>query len=219
MLALSEFEHSVRRVLTQHAMGCDPHKSAVDTLTYTDVGRLVDPEGTQVYPMTRRPFRGMHTTLGHVSMHRGRARSPVALCLGRVERDRHPGRRLREACRHPWLHRPPDARSRCWTMTTSTTRGILEGEALTFWKDEVHRVVAFWSAAAHDPMVVPDAHVARIMDSSRESRKQSGGGNNFGYDGAARRSSDPGTPTVSEAIRLTISVVIARAWRGRPVPR
>ena len=153
MITLKPYERHLHRVLRERAVAANPSDPNSALLTYADLGRLADPEGSRSsgpQPNTRPPFRGLNWALGHISWYEHDHGRPFLSALVVNAETRQPGEGFTDLARQ---------------------RGITIADPEAFWQEQVAAVVAFW-ADGPDPVFLADAALDRIIASLDEVRSR-----------------------------------------------
>lgn len=140
MIELSMHERIIWRLLRDRARSATHADPIPALITYGELGRLADPDGTWRYPMSRPPFRGLNEALGHVSMYEVEHGRPMPTALVVSVDHQKPGDGFAKLARH---------------------LGFTVDDPEKHWTAELERTVDFWSA--DDPVLVLDAAMDRVL--------------------------------------------------------
>jgi hypothetical protein len=81
VVVLTDKERLIWRELRARATSGNAEAPTPACLRYSELGRLVDPDRTWHYPMSRPPFRGLNDALGHVSQYEYEPNRPLLSAL------------------------------------------------------------------------------------------------------------------------------------------
>ena len=122
-------------------------------VTYTQLGAAAKKLGFPwTYPMVTKPFRGLGSALGKISMYEHSLGRPLITALVVQEDGRRPGPGF-------WLH------------AESLAAINVGADREKFWQAEVERVTHFWREAKTDPYRVHDAAASRALELLRLIRR------------------------------------------------
>jgi hypothetical protein len=141
MITLTPQERALWNELRTLASGLTTIDAEEHCISYKQLGRRVDPNGTWHYPMTRPPFRGLNEALGHVSKYEAAHGRPLLSALVVNEDTRKPGSGFVNMA------------------VTDLRREVADPDE--FWREELARVVSFWTA--DDQVLLIDTAIGQVL--------------------------------------------------------